>query len=186
MDEKIHSLIKGFRENDGNILSLLQETQETFGYIPEEAVNIFSKELNIPASNFYGVSTFYSQLHLDQDAVQPVIDDHIISGASFAGKHSADAKFNEKQTKVLLSACGNIDPEDIEDYKAVGGYSAIEKVMTSMTPEEVIDIIKKSGLRGRGGSGFPTGIKWEACRNAQGNQKYIICDADEGDPGVFK
>ncbi|MBF0506698.1 MAG: SLBB domain-containing protein [Nitrospirae bacterium] len=186
MDEKIHSLIRRFRENDGNILSLLQETQEAFGYIPEEAVDIFSKELNIPASNFYGVSTFYSQLHLNQDAVQPVIDDHIIRGASVAGKHSADDKFHKKQKKVLLSACGNIDPEDIEAYRSVDGYSAIEKVLTSMTPDEVIDIIKKSGLRGRGGSGFPAGIKWEACRNAQGDQKYIICDAYEGDPGVFK
>ncbi len=186
MDEKIHSLIKQFRENDGNILSLLQETQEAFGYIPEEAVNIFSKELNIPASNFYGVSTFYSQLHLNQDTVQPVIDDHIISGGPVARKHSADDKFNEKQTKLILSACGNIDPENIEAYKAVDGYSAIEKVLTSMTPEELIDTIKKSGLRGRGGSGFPTGIKWEACLNAQSDQKYIICNADEGDPGVFK
>jgi NADH-quinone oxidoreductase subunit F len=93
--------------------------------------------------------------------------------------------FHGKQQKVVLAHCGQIDPEEIEAYMAVGGYQAAKKTLFFMSPDEVIEEIKQSGLRGRGGAGFPTGIKWEACRRVPGDQKYIICNADEGDPGAF-
>lgn len=121
------------------------------------------------------------------DMVQRIVDEHIIGGSPIVEWEVKEdyRKFHAKQVKVVLSDCGYIDPENIDAYRAVGGYSAIEKILSSMTPEEVIDTMKKSGLRGRGGAGFPTGVKWEACRKATGDQKYIICNADEGDPGAF-
>jgi NADH:ubiquinone oxidoreductase subunit F (NADH-binding)/ferredoxin-like protein FixX len=91
----------------------------------------------------------------------------------------------KKQLRIALRNCGIIDPERIEDYIARDGYMALGKVLTELSPEAVIEIIKKSGLRGRGGGGFPTGLKWEITRKAQGDQKYVICNADEGDPGAF-
>lgn len=93
--------------------------------------------------------------------------------------------FFEKQVKIALRNCGFIDPERIEEYIAKGGYSVLLKVLTEMGPEEVIEVVKQSGLRGRGGGGFPTGVKWASCRNAHGEPKYIICNADEGDPGAY-
>jgi len=96
-----------------------------------------------------------------------------------------DIDFYKKQMRVVLANCGHINPEVIEDYIAAGGYEALGKVLTEMTPEEVIDEIKKSGLRGRGGGGFPTGMKWEFTKKAPGDKKYVVCNADEGDPGAF-
>jgi NADH-quinone oxidoreductase subunit F len=93
--------------------------------------------------------------------------------------------FHEKQEKVVLADLGKIDPESIEDYLKVGGYSATEKVLTTMLPDGVIDTIKDAGLRGRGGAGFLTGVKWSFCAANKTEQKYIICNADEGDPGAF-
>lgn len=93
--------------------------------------------------------------------------------------------FLERQTRIALRHCGIIDPENIDSYKARGGYKAFEKVLSSMTSESVIDEIKASGLAGRGGAGFPTWFKWNAARRAEGSQKYLICNADEGDPGAF-
>ncbi len=93
--------------------------------------------------------------------------------------------FFSGQTLVALRNRGMIDPEFIEDYIARGGYRALAKVLTSMTPDEVLNEIKKSGLRGRGGGGFPTGIKWETCKKIKGDRKFVICNADEGDPGAF-
>ncbi|MCX8024493.1 MAG: NADH-quinone oxidoreductase subunit F, partial [Thermanaerothrix sp.] len=90
-----------------------------------------------------------------------------------------------KEVRVVLRNCGKIDPQNIEDYIAEDGYQALAKVLTEMTPEQVIEEIKRSGLRGRGGAGFPTGRKWELTRAAKGEPKYIICNADEGDPGAF-
>ena len=95
-----------------------------------------------------------------------------------------DRGFLEKQTRIALRHCGLIDPEDIAAYEAADGYKAIRKVL-AMTPEHVIEEIKVSGLAGRGGAGFPTWFKWNAARNAKGGQKYLICNADEGDPGAF-
>ena len=93
--------------------------------------------------------------------------------------------FFRKQVKIVLRNCGLIDPLKIEEYIARDGYMALAKVLTEMTPEQVIDEVKKSGLRGRGGAGFSTGVKWELCRKAPGNEKFTLCNADEGDPGAF-
>lgn len=97
----------------------------------------------------------------------------------------SDIPFFADQTLVALRNRGMIDPEKIDDYIARGGYRALAKVLTSMTPNEVLAEIKASGLRGRGGGGFPTGVKWESCKHAHGDIKYVICNADEGDPGAF-
>ena len=93
--------------------------------------------------------------------------------------------FYEKQERRVLARCGRIDPTRIEDYVAEGGYEALVKAVSSMTPEQVIEEVKRAKLRGRGGAGFPTGIKWEFARRAKGVPKYVICNADEGDPGAF-
>jgi len=99
--------------------------------------------------------------------------------------HYSDISFYNKQERVILRNCGHINPERINDYIGRSGYQALRKVLFSMTPEQVIEEIRKSGLRGRGGAGFPTGTKWEFCRSAPGSLKYVICNADEGDPGAF-
>jgi len=96
-----------------------------------------------------------------------------------------DSEFLSKQTRIALRNCGIIDPENIDAYIEKGGYSAIKKALTELTPEGVIDIIKTSGLAGRGGAGFPTWFKWNAARASAGEKKYLICNADEGDPGAF-
>lgn len=97
----------------------------------------------------------------------------------------ADISFFKKQILIALRNKGIVDPEKIDDYIARDGYAALSKVLTEMKPEEVIKVIQKSGLRGRGGGGFPTGLKWEFARRAEGKEKYVICNADEGDPGAF-
>jgi NADH:ubiquinone oxidoreductase subunit F (NADH-binding)/(2Fe-2S) ferredoxin/NAD-dependent dihydropyrimidine dehydrogenase PreA subunit len=99
--------------------------------------------------------------------------------------YEKDVPFYKTQVRVVLRNCGRIDPTSIEDYMANDGYQAIAQVLTQKSPEEVIDVVKKSGLRGRGGAGFPTGMKWSFARSAPGDVKYIICNADEGDPGAF-
>lgn len=99
--------------------------------------------------------------------------------------HEHDIPFYKFQQRVVFGNNGEIDPTQIDDYIAIGGYQGLERVLSEMTPDEVIEIIKKSGLRGRGGGGFPTGIKWESCRKAAGKERFIICNADEGDPGAF-
>ena len=96
-----------------------------------------------------------------------------------------EVDFYKKQMRIALRNCGVINPENIEEYIAVDGYQALGKVLTEMTPEEVVEIVKESGLRGRGGGGFSTGMKWMFTANAQGDQKYVACNADEGDPGAF-
>ena len=96
-----------------------------------------------------------------------------------------DRAFLENQTRIALRNCGKINPESIDEYIAAGGYRALEKVLREMTPEDVIETIKKSGLAGRGGAGFPTWFKWNAARQSAGAVKYLICNADEGDPGAF-
>ena len=95
-----------------------------------------------------------------------------------------DSQFLSKQTRIALRNCGIINPELIEEYTEKGGYNALKKAL-GMTPEEVIEIIKTSGLAGRGGAGFPTWFKWNAARQSAGEEKYLICNADEGDPGAF-
>ena len=121
-------------------------------------------------------------------------DAEAIVGAALSGDLSAvqdlvisdeDARFLEKQTRIALRHCGVINPEDIDDYENTDGYKAIRKALFEMTPEQVIEEIKISGLAGRGGAGFPTWFKWNAARASEGDEKYLICNADEGDPGAF-
>lgn len=125
-----------------------------------------------------------------------IIQSHIIEGKiverllckDISGekiKKLDDLTFYKKQKRIALQNCGKIDPENIEDYITYDGYKALKKVLLQMTPEEVIETIDKSGLRGRGGAGFPTGKKWKLTKKASGKQKYVVCNADEGDPGAF-
>jgi len=100
--------------------------------------------------------------------------------------YEPDVPFYKKQTRNIFGANGAIDPTNIEDYIASGGYSALSKVLTGMKPREIIEEVKKSGLRGRGGGGFPTGRKWQSCLEAEADIKYVICNADEGDPGAYQ
>ncbi|MBA7605288.1 Ferredoxin--NADP reductase [subsurface metagenome] len=102
-----------------------------------------------------------------------------------AVRYYKDINFYKKQHRLILRNCGHINPERIEDYIATGGYQSLRKVLSEITPEQVIDEVKRSRLRGRGGAGFSTGQKWEFCHTAPGTQKYMICNADEGDPGAF-
>jgi len=119
--------------------------------------------------------------------VSRIVDEHILGGVPvkewMAGPEYA--LFHSVQNKVVLGACGTIDPEDIDAYCAIGGYQTARRALSALTPEQVIEEIKSSGLKGRGGAGFPTGMKWEFCRRAPGDGKYLICNADEGDPGAF-
>jgi len=105
------------------------------------------------------------------------------SGKTIVYEH--DVPFYQKQRRLVLDLNGDIDPTNIEDYVAFGGYSALSKAVERMSPEEIIEEVGNSGLRGRGGAGFPTGLKWKLCRKAEGDTKYVICNADEGDPGAY-
>jgi NADH:ubiquinone oxidoreductase subunit F (NADH-binding) len=124
---------------------------------------------------------------IKDDMVPRIVEEHLLEDTPVSewlvGQDYHN--FHGKQKKVVLADCGSIDPEDIEAYVGVRGYEALATALKSLTPEETIDAIKRSGLRGRGGAGFPTGTKWEICRNVQADRKYIICNADEGDPGAF-
>jgi len=131
-------------------------------------------------------STFYGKV--TPDKVERIINEHIAQGnpvTEWVVPQEELASLLAKQKRVVLRNCGIIDPESLEDYLAADGYKALEKALNSMSPQEVIDEITTSGLRGRGGAGFPTGIKWGFARKAQGTPKYIVCNADEGDPGAF-
>ena len=121
------------------------------------------------------------------DKVEKIVEDHLVNHNVVQEQaiSDEDKQFVEKQQREVLRNCGVINPENIEEYIAVGGYKAIEKVLSSMKPEEVIEEIKISGLRGRGGAGFPTWFKWNAAKQSPGNEKYLVCNADEGDPGAF-
>jgi NADH-quinone oxidoreductase subunit F len=96
-----------------------------------------------------------------------------------------DIERYKKQQRVIMRNCGHINPEKIEAYESAGGYQSLRKALSALTPQQVVDEVKRSGLRGRGGGGFPTAVKWDLCRNTASDQKYIICNADEGDPGAF-
>ena len=122
-----------------------------------------------------------------EDVVE-IIESHIEGGKVVENKEISEEnkKLMEKQKRIVLRNCGCINPEEIDEYIARDGYKATKKVLTSMTDEEVIDVIKISGLRGRGGAGFPTWFKWNAARQNKAEQKYIVCNADEGDPGAFR
>jgi NADH-quinone oxidoreductase subunit F/NADP-reducing hydrogenase subunit HndC len=140
-------------------------------------------------------NTFYVQVKPEDAAV--IVAEHVIKGRPVqrllyvdpkSREHVADSKhmgFYRKQIRIALRNCGFINPENIDEYIAREGYAAIGKCVSELTPADVIDIIKKSGLRGRGGAGFPTGLKWEIASKNKADQKYVVCNADEGDPGAF-
>jgi len=121
----------------------------------------------------------------DAEDIAAALESGDFSGVERLMIQDEDADFLNQQTRIALRHCGIIDPTSIDAYIEAGGYEAIRKVLTTMTPEEVIEEIKVSGLAGRGGAGFPTWFKWNACRQAAGEPKYLICNADEGDPGAF-
>ncbi len=123
---------------------------------------------------------------LTPEDVPAIVEQHLCSGEPVKPRQfPTDAPFFTKQHKVVLANSGRIDPEKVNDYIAVGGYSALLRAVHDMTPTEVIEEITKSGLRGRGGAGFPTGVKWGLVAKAQGDRKYVVCNGDEGDPGAF-
>jgi NADH-quinone oxidoreductase subunit F/NADP-reducing hydrogenase subunit HndC len=140
-------------------------------------------------------NTFYVQVK-PGDA-REIVEEHVIKGRKVERllytdpenkEHVADSKhmgFYRKQIRIALRNCGFIDPENVDEYLARDGYQALGKVLSEMTPEDAIKIIKDSGLRGRGGGGFPTGLKWEITRKSVAEKKYVVCNADEGDPGAF-
>ena len=148
-----------------------------------------------PIMVVYPGATFYAQVKVED--VQEIVTEHILKGriverlvytgddgAAHASINNTD--FYRKQTRIALRNCGVINPEEIDEYIGTRGYEALGKVLTEMTPDEVIDVMIKSGLRGRGGAGFPTGTKWKHASHHRGEvEKFILCNADEGDPGAF-
>ncbi len=140
-------------------------------------------------------NTFYTQVK-PEDA-EEIVAEHILKGRKVSRllyenpenqEHITDSRhmgFYQKQMRIALRNCGVIDPENIDEYIARDGYSALAQVITDLTPEQTIDMVKQSGLRGRGGAGFPTGLKWEITSKFSSDQKYVVCNADEGDPGAF-
>ena len=149
-----------------------------------------------PIMVVYPEGAFYSNVNIDD--VDEVVEEHLLKGRIVKRllydetvtdddsiKSLNEVNFYKKQMRLSLRNCGVIDPENIDEYIAFDGYKALAKVLTEMTPQDVINEIKESGLRGRGGGGFPTGMKWEFAAKSQDDQKYVACNADEGDPGAF-
>ncbi len=154
-----------------------------------------------PIVIIYPDGTFYSRVTADD--VNEIVEEHLLKGRiverlvyrdkttdELVEKEAAhlslsDTNFYKSQKRIVLRNCGVIDPDNIEEYIAMDGYAALGKVLTEMTPEDVIKVVTDSGLRGRGGGGFPTGRKWALCAPNKADQKYVVCNADEGDPGAF-
>ena len=148
-----------------------------------------------PIMIVYPEGAFYSRVTVED--VKEIVEEHLLKGRVVKRllysetveedniKSLNEVDFYKKQLRIALRNCGVINPEEIDEYIALDGYRALGKALTEMSREDVINEIKKSGLRGRGGGGFPTGMKWEFTYKAEGNQKYVCCNADEGDPGAF-
>ena len=148
-----------------------------------------------PIMIVYPEGSFYSQVQVED--IPEIVEEHLLKGRIVTRllydetvteteiKSLNDTKFYAKQERVALRNCGVIDPENIDEYIAYDGYQALAKCLTEYTPEQVVQVIKDSGLRGRGGGGFPTGLKWSFTAANQADQKYVVCNADEGDPGAF-
>ncbi len=147
-----------------------------------------------PVMIVYPEGVFYQKVTLDD--VEELIEEHFIKGRPLKRlmlqdkekqilSTQKDIPFYQKQVKVALANCGYLDPESLDEYIALNGYEALGTLLSDKTPEDLIEIVKQSGLRGRGGGGFPTGMKWQYTRASKDNQKYIICNGDEGDPGAF-
>ena len=148
-----------------------------------------------PIMIVYPEGCFYSEVKVED--VPEIVEEHLLKGRMVKRliydetitkdeiKPLNETNFYKKQNRIALRNCGVIDPESIEEYIAMDGYQALAKALTEMTPEEVIQVVKDSGLRGRGGGGFPTGLKWSFTAKNAADQKYVVCNADEGDPGAF-
>lgn len=149
-----------------------------------------------PIMIVYPDATFYSMVQTND--IPEIVSEHLLKGravtrllyqetVSPTGAITAlrDTDFYKKQQRIALRNCGVINPENIEEYIGTGGYQALGKVLTEMTPDDVIQTLLDAGLRGRGGAGFPTGLKWKLCKQNDADQKYVCCNADEGDPGAF-
>ncbi len=177
------------------------ETYEAFQRLIQER-NLTDVQLEITGCNglchrepiveVIGPDGHWTYYGVKADRVPEIVEGHLANGQPLTKWTFQEGElrdeieaFLSKQVRIELRNCGRINPEKIEDYLAVDGYKAIEKCLTQMTPEQVIDEVKRSGLRGRGGAGFPTGVKWEFARKSPGDVKYIICNADEGDPGAY-
>ena len=170
-------------------------------------VNDLDKEIKIVKTGCFGlcaegpIVVVYPEgamyVRVEVTDVKDIVEEHLLKGRMvkrlLAGEKEAEdiskalesVDFFKRQHRIALRNCGRINPENIDEYIAFDGYKALEKVLTEMTPESVIDTIKKSGLRGRGGGGFPTGMKWDFAAKQVADQKYVCCNADEGDPGAF-
>ena len=148
-----------------------------------------------PIMIVYPEGSFYSQVKVED--IPEIVEEHLLKGRIVTRllydetvtpdeiKSLNDTTFYAKQKRVALRNCGVIDPENIDEYIAYDGYQALAKCLTEYKPEDVINVLKESGLRGRGGGGFPTGLKWSFCAANAADQKYVVCNADEGDPGAF-
>ena len=148
-----------------------------------------------PLVIIYPEGTFYTHVH--EEDVKEIVSEHLVKGRVVSRllfkepltaqrvPDYADIDFYKKQHRLVLKNCGHINPDSLEEYIGADGYEGLAKVLLTMTPEQVVEEMKKTGLRGRGGGGFPTGMKWGFCQKSPGPKKYIICNADEGDPGAF-
>ena len=148
-----------------------------------------------PIMVVYPEGSFYSEVKVEN--IPEIVEEHLLKGRIVKHllydettqtediKSINETNFYKKQKRVALRNCGVIDPENIEEYIAMDGYQALAKAVTEMSPEDVINVVKDSGLRGRGGGGFPTGLKWSFTAKNSADQKYVVCNADEGDPGAF-
>mgnify|MGYP005777026565 CR=1 FL=1 len=184
--------------NSEKIIQSLKDQIEKYG---------LSNEINVVKTGCFGLcalgpimivypeGSFYSMVKVED--IPEIVSEHLLKGRIVKRllyketidndgiKSLNETTFYKKQKRIALRNCGVINPEDIDEYIAMDGYSALGKALTKMTPKQVIDEIKESGLRGRGGGGFPTGVKWELASKNESDQKYVCCNADEGDPGAF-
>jgi NADP-reducing hydrogenase subunit HndC len=199
---KMHILVCG-----GTGCRASQAEQIVKNFKQELAQKSLDKEIKVVTTGCFGFcekgpvvkitpdNTFYTQV-TPQD-VTDIVEEHFIKGRplkrllyhnpknEFSVTSAKNIDFYKKQVRIALRNCGFINPENIEEYIARDGYAALGMALTEMTPEQAIQLVKDSGLRGRGGGGFPTGLKWEITRKVQNSEKYVVCNADEGDPGAF-
>ena len=183
----------GVSAGAGKVYRLLQAAEALKQRnIPVEQTGCLGMCYNEPLVEIADGSQRYVYGPVDEKGVAALVSQHVEQGRPVADLlvfatqgHTRHDSFFAKQKKIVLRRCGVIDPESIDEYLAAEGYKALKQVVSSMTPEDVVNEIKASGLRGRGGGGFPTGLKWGFARGYQSSKKYVICNADEGDPGAF-
>ncbi len=183
--EQVFSLLKDEIESSGHDEDILVKRTGCHGFCQQGPLIVIEPE-----------GIFYTKVKTDDmpEIIQALLPggkplERLFYRAPVTGKHIPhyhDIPFYSKQERTILKHCGYIDPEDINNYLEIGGYKALRKAISERTPWNVISEVKNSGLRGLGGAGFPAGRKWESCRKAPGDIKYVICNADEGDPGAFQ